>query len=76
MMVHGGSLGEGSRFGYANVSIVASSGDTGYQLSAGPQYPSSEGNVVSAGGTSLTTGSVSGYRGFTETVSEPGRLDL
>ena len=55
-------------FGYPNVSIVASSGDTGYQLSAGPQYPASEPNVVSAGGTTLTTGSVSGYRGFTETT--------
>ncbi len=55
-------------FGYPNVSIVASSGDTGYQLSAGPQYPASEPNVVSAGGTSLTTGSISGYRGFTETT--------
>jgi hypothetical protein len=55
-------------FGFSNVSIVASSGDTGYQLSAGPQYPSSAPNVVSAGGTSLSTGSVSGYRGFTETT--------
>lgn len=55
-------------FGFSDVSIVASSGDTGYQLSAGPQYPSSAPNVVSAGGTSLSTGSVSGYRGFTETT--------
>lgn len=55
-------------FGYPNVSIVASSGDTGYQLNAGPQYPSSENNVVSAGGTTLSTGAVTGYRGFTETA--------
>jgi hypothetical protein len=55
-------------FGFSNVSIIASSGDTGYQLNAGPQYPSSAPNVVSAGGTSLSTGSASGYRGFTETT--------
>lgn len=55
-------------FGYPNVSIVASSGDTGYEKTAGPQYPSSVPSVVSAGGTSLSTGSISGYRGFTETA--------
>ncbi|HEX3615974.1 MAG TPA: hypothetical protein VHU61_05530 [Solirubrobacteraceae bacterium] len=66
VMVHGAP--SPLAFGYPDVSIVASSGDTGYQLSAGPQYPSSAPNVVSAGGTSLTTGSISGYRGFTETT--------